>query len=82
MKDTLTFIVSAIVDFPQEVVIEERMEGETHVFSIKVDPKDMGKIIGKSGRIIRALRELSRILAAKQNAYVDLEVVESETVVI
>lgn len=76
MHDTLLYIVSSLVDNPDQVVIDEHKDGDTHVFSISVHPDDMGKLIGKNGRIIRAVREIGRVIAAKQNMYVDIEVVE------
>lgn len=76
MKDTLTYLVTAIVDHPEDVVIDERKVEEMIVFTIHVHQEDMGKIIGKSGRIIRAIRDLIKILAAKKNLYVDVEIAE------
>lgn len=78
MKDTLTYLVTAIVDHPEDVVIDERTQEEMIIFTIHVNQEDMGKIIGKSGRIIRALRDLIKILAAKKNLYVDVEIAEDQ----
>lgn len=80
MKDTLIYLVTAIVDHPEDVVIDERKEEEMIVFTIHVHQEDMGKIIGKSGRIIRAIRDLIKILAAKKNLYVDVEIAEEAKV--
>lgn len=80
MKDTLIYLVTAIVDHPEDVVIDERKEEEMIVFTIHVNQEDMGKIIGKSGRIIRAIRDLIKILAAKKNLYVDVEIAEEAKV--
>ena len=76
MKDTLTYLVTSIVDHPDDVVIDERNVEDMIVFTIHVHQEDMGKIIGKSGRIIRAIRDLIKILAAKKNLYVDVEIAE------
>ena len=66
MKDTLLNIVSAIVDNPDKVEIkEEEVEGVTN-FIITVAPEDMGKIIGKGGKVIRAIRSVMKIPAIKQ----------------
>ncbi|MEK7577017.1 MAG: KH domain-containing protein [Patescibacteria group bacterium] len=80
MKDTLTYLVTAIVDHPEDVVIDERNVEDMIVFTIHVHQEDMGKIIGKSGRIIRAIRDLIKILAAKKNLYVDVEIAEDNKV--
>lgn len=67
MKDTLLSIVSAIVDNPDKIEIkEEENEGVTN-FIVTVAPEDMGKIIGKNGKVIRAIRNVMKIPAIKQN---------------
>lgn len=76
MKDTLLYMVSFLVDHPEEVTIEERTEGDATVLIIHTHPEDIGKVIGKSGRIIRALRDLIKVLAAKANTFVDVEIAE------
>lgn len=76
MKDTLLFLLSAIVDHPESLVIdEEPTEGGT-VFIVHPHPEDMGKVIGKSGRIIRAIRDLVKLMATKKGIYADVELVE------
>lgn len=77
MKDTLIFFVSFLVDHPEEVVIDERADGDATILTIHTNPEDIGKVIGKSGRIIRALRDLMKVIAAKRNIYVDVEIAES-----
>ena len=76
MKDTLHYLVAAIVDHPESVVIDEDMDGETTVLTIHVDAQDMGQIIGKSGRIIRAIRDIMKIVAVKHNRYIDVVLFE------
>ncbi|MBI5449700.1 KH domain-containing protein [Candidatus Gottesmanbacteria bacterium] len=78
MKSTLHFLVTSIVDHADDVVIDEQTDAERTVLTIHVNPEDMGKIIGKSGRIIRALRDLIKLIAAKHSVYADVEVAESE----
>lgn len=79
MKDTLLYMVQFLVDHPEDVTIEERMEGEATILIIHTHPEDIGKVIGKSGRIIRALRDLMKVLAAKANTFVDVEIAEDTT---
>ncbi len=76
MKDTLVFILSKLADHPDDIVVEETTDQDRTVFTIRANPEDMGKIIGKSGRIIRAVRDLIKLMATKQNAYVDVVLAE------
>ncbi len=76
MKDTLTGLVKALVDQPEEVTVAETSEEGRTVFTISVHPDDMGKIIGRGGRIIRAVRDLMKIIATKKGAYIDVIVAE------
>lgn len=77
MKDTLSYIISAIVEKPEEVeVVEEENEGVVN-FTIKVASDDMGKIIGKEGKVIKAIRNLMRIPAVLQNKKIYITLAEN-----
>ena len=76
MKDTLLYLVRALVDQPETVVIEESQEEGKTILTLHVHPDDMGKIIGKNGRIIKAVRDVMKILAAKRNMYIDVVLAE------
>lgn len=77
MKDFLLYLVASIVDEPKKVAVSELTSPEGYlVLEIAVAPLDMGKIIGKGGRIIRAVRDLVRVLAIKQNTRVNVAVKE------
>lgn len=78
MKDTLSYLVRALVDQPEAIAIEESQEESKTVLTLHVHPDDMGKIIGKNGRIIRAIRDVIKILAAKRNMYIDVVLAENE----
>ncbi len=69
-------MVRFLVDNPEEVTIEERLDGDATILIIHTNPSDIGKVIGKSGRIIRALRDLMKVLAAKTDTFVDVEIAE------
>lgn len=67
LKDFLQYLVKSIVDNKDAVTVEEQStEGFTSLL-VAVDQADMGKIIGKEGRVIRAVRDLVRVLAVKNN---------------
>jgi uncharacterized protein len=76
MKDTLLTIVAAIVDNPNKVEIkEEEVEGVIN-FIITVAPEDMGKIIGKGGKVIRAIRTVMKIPAIKNGKRIFISLAE------
>lgn len=79
MNDAILFILKRIVDNPDDVSVEEQTEGERTVFIIHVNPADMGKVIGKQGRIISAIRDVVKLMATKENRFVDVSIAESET---
>ena len=79
MKDTLLYLLQNIVDHPDSLTIEETKQDERHsVLTIHAHEEDMGKIIGKAGRIIRAIRDLIKLMATKENLYVDVVLAEIE----
>jgi len=76
MKDTLLFIVSAIVDNPDAVSIDEQEEDGITNFVITVDPTDMGKVIGKEGKVIRSIRNIMKIKAMKYDKHIKVSLAE------
>lgn len=79
MKKALEYILLSIVDNPDKVSIEEREENGIVNFTVKVAKEDMGKVIGKNGKIIRSIRNVLKIPAIKQNKKINIELVESST---
>lgn len=79
MKDLLEHIVTSIVDKPDEVKIDESKDetGET-IFNLSVAAEDMGKIIGKEGKIIKAIRTVIRVLAIKKGERVTINLEDKE----
>ena len=76
MKDTLIFLLQKIVDHPDDITVDEQGDESRVLLTIHANQEDMGKIIGKSGRIIKAIRDLIKLMATKQNLYVDVTIAE------
>ncbi len=75
MQKLVEFIAKSLVDDPSQVLVSE-IEGESSVIlELRVGQEDMGRIIGKGGRTVNAMRTLVRVLAAKQGKRVTIEVV-------
>ena len=73
MIDLVKFIISNIVDYPDDIKIEESVdESGTNIITLNVNPEDMGKVIGKGGKIISAVRELVKVKAIKLGKRVQL----------
>ena len=73
MKDLVEVIAKALVDNPDEVVVTEKTEGKNIVVELHVAQSDMGKVIGKQGRIAKAIRAV--VKAAAANEHVDVEII-------
>ncbi len=81
MKDLVLHILTAIVDHTEDIVVEETGSDERMLITIKVNQEDIGKVIGRQGRIIHAIRDLVKLRAAKEHRYVDVELLEDTPVV-
>jgi predicted RNA-binding protein YlqC (UPF0109 family) len=76
MKELVEFIVKALVDQPNEVQVVEVQSGTTTILELSVARPDMGRVIGKGGRIINSIRRLLQVAATKQGKRVTLELIE------
>lgn len=76
MKDILTSLIKSIVDAPDAVSVEENDDNGFVTLTIIVAPDDMGKVIGKEGKVIRALRNVMKIPAMKQGKKVQISLAE------
>lgn len=74
MGELVKFIAQSLVDFPQQVVVNEITEGDDIIIELKVAPEDMGKVIGKHGKIARAIRMVVKAAASKQDKHVSVEI--------
>ena len=75
MKELVEVIAKALVDHPEEVSINEKKAGRTTVLELHVADGDMGKVIGKQGRIAKAIRSVVKAAAAKEDKRVVVDIV-------
>ncbi len=74
MKELVEVIAKALVDNPDEVVVDEKQEGKNITVSLHVASSDMGKVIGKQGRIAKAIRTVVKAASVNDNTRVDVEI--------
>jgi uncharacterized protein len=77
-RDFVEFIVKSIVEHPEDVVVNREVDEMGVLITLKVNKDDMGKIIGKSGQTAKSLRVLLRVIGSKNNARVNLKIVEPD----
>ena len=75
-KDLLELLAKALVDKPELVDVKENADGDAVVLELHVDPEDVGKIIGKQGRTVRALRTILDAAGQKMQRRYEVEVIE------
>ena len=74
MKELVQVIAKALVDNPDDVVVTESMKGEDILIELTVAAADMGKVIGKQGRIAKAIRSVVKAAASKEDKKVIVEI--------
>jgi len=75
MTELLAEIIKQIVDHPEAVRVNQVTGDRAIVLEIKVAPEDVGKVIGREGRIINSLRQLIKAAAGKRNKRIDIELI-------
>ena len=75
MKEIVEIIAKALVDHPDQVVVEEKDEERMAVFELHVAQEDMGKVIGKQGRIAKAMRTVVKAAATRENQRATVEII-------
>ncbi len=76
MKEFLLFILKQIVQYPSEIKVEEKSMGNNlYYYTITTNKEDTGKVIGKEGKIIQAIRNVAKILAIKEGKQIHIEIV-------
>jgi len=76
MKDLIEYIAKALVDHPEQVLVQEVEGNQTSVLELKVAKEDLGKVIGKQGRTARAMRTILSAASAKVKKRTVLEILE------
>lgn len=74
MKELVEVIAKALVDNPDEVAVTETEKGDELVLELTVAPSDMGKVIGKQGRIAKAIRSVVKAAASKEDKKITVEI--------
>lgn len=78
MKDTLSYLVRAIVDDPESVQIDETEDDGVVNLIITVSKDDMGRVIGKEGKVIRSIRNIMKVKAIKENKRISVSLAENQ----
>ncbi len=77
-QEFLEYVIKSLVDHPGDVQVERSVDEMGVLLNLKVNPEDMGQVIGRSGNTARAIRTLLRVVGAKNNARVNLKIYEPE----
>ena len=75
MKELVEVIAKALVENPDEVVVTQKEDGKNLTIELHVAASDMGKVIGKQGRIAKAIRSVVKAASSKDNKRVDVEII-------
>lgn len=76
MKELLLYIARNLVDNPDDVTVTERQEPDKIVFELRVAPDDMGKVIGRHGKIAKEIRTLMRSVAQRQGKHISVDIMD------
>ncbi|MDR2042934.1 MAG: KH domain-containing protein [Clostridium sp.] len=75
MKELVEIIAKALVDYPDEVTVTEKAEGKNITIELHVSATDMGKVIGRQGKIAKAIRSVVKAASSKENKKVEVEII-------
>ena len=76
MKELVEVIAKSLVDHPEDVRVEEEQEDRQVTLELRVDEDDMGKVIGRQGRIAKAMRTVVKAAATRENKKVSVDIIE------
>ena len=75
MKELITLIAKSLVKQPEAVSVTVTVKGDVEVYEVHVAPEDLGKVIGKQGRIAKAIRAVAKAAAIKENKKISVDIV-------
>lgn len=78
MKELIEFIATSLVDDPTQVRVSQSRRGPTVIFKLQVAKEDMGRVIGKNGRVANAMRTLLNVAAAREGKQASLDVADPQ----
>ncbi len=78
LQGLVEFIAQSLVDQPTEVNVEKRQNGNTVYLNLYVTKEDMGRVIGRSGRVANSIRTLLKVAAAREGSRTKLDIVEPD----
>ena len=76
MKELLLYVAKQLVDHPDAVTVTEREDADTTVLELRVSPDDMGKVIGRQGRIAKEIRTVIKTVAQRDGKRVTVDIVD------
>lgn len=76
MKELVEVIAKSLVDYPEDVRVEEKQQDRQVTLELHVDEDDMGKVIGRQGRIAKAMRTVVKAAATRENKKVSVDIIE------
>ena len=76
MKEVLEVLAKSLVEYPEQVSVTEKDDDKGTVLELRVAPSDMGKVIGKQGRIAKAIRTVVKAAASRENKKVVVDIVD------
>ena len=76
MKELLLYIARSLVDHPDQVTVTEVENGDELTLELRVAPEDMGKVIGRQGRIVKEIRVLMKAVAQRKGKKVSVEIMD------
>ena len=77
-QEFVEFVIKSLVDHPDEVKTDRKIDEMGVLLTLKVNPQDMGQVIGREGGTARAIRTLLRVIGAKNNARINFKIEEPE----
>jgi uncharacterized protein len=78
VKELIEYIAASLVDDPTQVVVSQTRRGSTVTYKLQVAKEDMGRVIGRSGRVANAMRTLLNVAAAREGKQASLDVVDPQ----